>query len=85
MFPQLFEAIDWSDNEHIYARMVELATSNGLDWEELEIWYNLRQPGDIEFLARDINAFRMAGDEKSAKHTEKVLEALINRIQSEEV
>ena len=85
MVPQLFEKIDWSDNDSIYSKMVEVVSADNLDWEELELWYNLRQPGDIEFLARDINAFRLAGDERSAKHTEKVLEALLQKFQSEEV
>lgn len=83
--PQLFEKIDWSDRDSIYSKMVEVASTDELDWEELELWYNLRQPGDIEFLARDINAFRLAGDERTAKHTEKVLDALIQKFQSEEV
>ena len=82
---KLFEKIDWSDNDHIYSKMVEVASADNLDWAELELWYNMRQPGDIEFLARDINAFRLAGDERSAKHTEKVLETLLKKFQSEEV
>lgn len=84
-FPQLFEKIDWSENDKVYSKMVEVVSAENLDWEELELWYNLRQPGDIEFLARDINAFRLAGDERSASHTEKVLEALLQKFQSEEV
>ncbi|MFH2055846.1 MAG: DUF2064 domain-containing protein [bacterium] len=82
--PQLFDQIDWSENDKVYSKMVEIASSGELDWEELELWYNMRQPGDIEFLARDINAFRLAGDERSARHTEKVLEALLQKFQSEE-
>lgn len=82
--PQLFKKIDWSDKERIYPKMVEVACVDKLNWEELELWYNLCQPGDLEFLARDINAFRIVGDERSAMHTEKVLEELIRKFQSEE-
>jgi glycosyltransferase A (GT-A) superfamily protein (DUF2064 family) len=85
MVPELFANIDWSDNDGIYSKLVEVAREYELDWAELELWYNLRQPGDIEFLARDINAFRIAGDEKSAMRTEVMLEALINKLHREEV
>jgi glycosyltransferase A (GT-A) superfamily protein (DUF2064 family) len=85
MIPELFDKMDWSDNDGIYSRLVEVVSEYGLDWEELEIWYNLRQPGDLEFLARDINAFRIAGDEKSAIRTEAMLAALINKLRREEV
>ena len=83
MIPQLFEKIDWSDNTAIYSKLVEVASADSLDWAELGLWYNLRQPGDLEFLARDINAFRIAGDEESAKRTERILEALIDKFHSE--
>lgn len=85
MIPDLFEKIDWSENEAIYSRLVDVVTQEGFAWQELELWYNLRQPGDIEFLARDINAFRIAGDEKSAMRTEVMLEVLISKLHREEV
>ena len=82
--PQIFTRIDWSEDEHIYSRIVEVAREDSLNWEELELWYDLRQPGDLEFLVRDINAFRIIGDEFSAKRTETVLETLIEKFQREE-
>jgi glycosyltransferase A (GT-A) superfamily protein (DUF2064 family) len=84
LIPEIFSRIDWSKGDHIYSRIVELACDEGLDWEELELWYDLRQSGDLEFLARDINAFRIVGDETSAKRTETVLESLIKKLQGEE-
>lgn len=85
MLPQVFDMIDWADNDAIYSKLVDVATEHGLKWAELELWYNLRQPGDLEFLARDINAFRIAGDERSGVRTEAMLEALINKLHREEV
>lgn len=83
--PEVFSQIDWSLNDGIYKRVVEVAREHELNWEELEIWYDLRQPGDLEFLARDINAFRIVGDEVSAKQTESALESLLERFSDEEV
>jgi glycosyltransferase A (GT-A) superfamily protein (DUF2064 family) len=82
--PQLFTRINWSEDELIYSRIVEVAREDGLNWEELELWYDLQQPEDLEYLVRDINAFRMIGDESSAKRTEGVLNTLIEKFQREE-
>ena len=84
MIPAVFRQIDWDVSDHIYSRIVEVARDNGLDWDELELWYDLRQAGDLEYLVRDINAFRIIGDEVSAKRTETVLETLIQKFQGEE-
>lgn len=82
--PQLFTHINWSEDELIYSRIVEVAREDRLNWEELELWYDLRQPEDLEYLVRDINAFRIIGDEFSAKRTEGVLNTLIEKFQREE-
>lgn len=84
LVPQVFRLIDWSNSINIYRRMVEVARDVELNWEEIELWYDLRQPGDLEFLVRDINAFRIVGDETSAKATEAVLESLLQKLQDEE-
>jgi uncharacterized protein len=82
--PQLFTRINWSEDDLIYPRIVEMAREDSLNWEELELWYDLRQPEDLEYLVRDINAFRIVGDESSAKRTEGVLNTLIEKFQREE-
>ncbi len=84
LVPEIFDEIDWSMNDDIYKRVVEVAREHKFNWEELELWYDLRQPGDLEFLARDINAFRIIGDEISAKQTETALESLLERFSDEE-
>jgi glycosyltransferase A (GT-A) superfamily protein (DUF2064 family) len=82
--PQLFTRINWSEGDLIYSRIVEVAREDQLNWEELELWYDLRQPEDLEYLVRDINAFRIIGDETSAKRTEGILNSLIEKFQREE-
>jgi glycosyltransferase A (GT-A) superfamily protein (DUF2064 family) len=82
--PQLFTRINWSEDELIYSRIVEVAREDELNWEELELWYDLQQPEDLEYLVRDINAFRIIGDESSAKRTEGVLNSLIEKFQRED-
>ncbi len=84
LVPEVFNRIDWANTDDIYSHMVEVAQTCELNWEEMELWYDLRQPGDLEFLVRDINAFRIIGDEQSAKATESVLETLFQRLQDEE-
>lgn len=84
LVPQVFRIVDWSNSINIYSHMVEVARDMQLNWEEMELWYDLRQPGDLEFLVRDINAFRIIGDETSAKATEAVLESLLQKLQDEE-
>ncbi len=84
LVPEVFSQIDWSNADEIYRSVVEVAQADRLNWEEIELWYDLRQPGDLEFLVRDINAFRIGGDETSAKATEAVLETLFQKLQDEE-
>lgn len=74
--PQLFENIPWGTGE-IYRDTVERINKLGLEWEELDLWYDVDTTDDLEFLVRDINQFRLAGDEKSLKHTEEVLARIL--------
>jgi len=78
--PILFEKIDWSDDTTVYSQMTNLCKDGCGDWDEMDLWYDLRQPEDLEFLVRDINHFRLVGDEKSAARTEKVLEEILKDI-----
>ena len=84
LVPEVLRLVDWSNTENIYSHRVEIARDVQLNWEELELWYDLRQPGDLEFLVRDINAYRIIGDETSAKATEAVLESVLQKLQDGE-
>lgn len=69
---------DWC-SPNIYAEVANSLRDKGLSWSELEIWYAVEHPEDLEYLVRDINQFRLEGDEESAKETEVVLEEILNR------
>ncbi|MCX6827241.1 MAG: DUF2064 domain-containing protein [candidate division Zixibacteria bacterium] len=71
-------AFDWY-SPNIYAEVANSFKEKGLSWSELEIWYAIEHPDDLEYLVRDINQYRLEGDEVSAKETELVLERIINR------
>lgn len=76
LFPQLFENISWGTGA-VYRQTVEQIKKLGLAWEELELWYDVDTTDDLEFLVRDINQLRLAGDEKSLKHTEEILARIL--------
>jgi len=80
MIDDVFDKIDWASDQAIYSQMVSMVSEKSLDWNELDLWYDLRQPEDFEFLVRDINFFRQIGDEKSATCTEDVLDEVLKKI-----
>jgi len=80
--PDLFAKIDWSDDTTVYSQITSVCEQDGIEWNELDLWYDLRQPGDIEFLVRDINHYRIVGDETSAVRTEQVLEEILKDLPS---
>ena len=69
---------DWKQ-PNIYSQVSARIEKEQLSWEETEIWYAVEHPEDMEYLARDINQFRLTGDEVTARETEKVLERILNR------
>lgn len=70
---------DWKTAD-IYSQVSSKFDELGLSWKEIDIWYAVEHPEDIEYLARDINQFRLIGDEETARETEKVLERILNRL-----
>lgn len=71
---------DWK-LPNIYSEVSSHIDKLGLSWEETEIWYAVEHPEDVEYLARDINHFRLTGDEETARETEKVLGRILSRFQ----
>lgn len=69
---------DWK-SPRIYSEVAEKFNEKGLSWSEMEMWYAVEHPEDLEFLVRDINQYRLEGDEEKARETEKVLERILNR------
>ncbi len=80
--PELFENVDWSNDTRVYSQMVKAFEENDYDWNEMDLWYDLRHPEDLEFLVTDINHFRLVGDEATASRTEAMLEEILKNLPS---
>lgn len=76
----VFGKIEWDSAQPVYSQMVALVSELKMKWQELELWYDLRQPEDFEFLIRDINFYRQVGDENSASETEQILNEILKKI-----
>jgi len=76
----VFERIEWNSDQPVYSQMVTIINETSVRWQEMELWYDLRQGEDFEFLIRDINFFRQVGDEKSAAHTEEMLNEILKKM-----
>lgn len=74
-YPALFNGIDWS-SQTVYKETVERLSQSGLNWQELEISYDVDSPEELEQLYLDIDNLRLAGENDIAYHTEKCLENL---------
>jgi glycosyltransferase A (GT-A) superfamily protein (DUF2064 family) len=72
---------DWK-SPRIYSEVAQSFTDKELSWSELEIWYTVELPEDLEMLARDVNQFRFEGDEDTARETELVLQRLLSKLES---
>ncbi|HOD67764.1 MAG TPA: DUF2064 domain-containing protein [candidate division Zixibacteria bacterium] len=71
---------DWK-SPSIYHDVSNAFTEQELRWAELEIWYCVEDPDELELMVRDINQFRFEGDELSARETELVIERLLSRME----
>lgn len=70
---------DWK-SPAIYSEVAEAFTAQGLAWSELEIWYAVETPDELEMMVRDINQFRFEQDEHTAQETEKVMERILSKL-----
>lgn len=68
---------DWK-SPRIYSDVAQAFTDQGLAWSELEIWYAVETPDDIDFMVRDINQYRFEGDEHTARETEIVMSRFLS-------
>ena len=73
-------AFDWK-SPSIFSEVADAFSKEGLAWSELEIWYCVENPDEIEMMIRDINQFRFEGDEVTAHETEKVLERILSKLE----
>ncbi len=70
---------DWK-SPSIYSEVAEAFTEKRLAWSELEIWYAVETPDDLEIMVRDINQFRFEGDETTARETEIIMERILAKL-----
>jgi len=75
-------AYDWA-NSAIYSQLSDSFTAAGLNWTELPLWYCVENPDDLEYLVRDINQYRLEGDELTAHETEKALQRILPELERE--
>ena len=71
---------DWK-SPSIYSEVAAAFSEKKLAWAELEIWYTVEQNEELEIMARDINQFRLQGDETTARETELVLERILAKLE----
>jgi len=71
---------DWK-SPSIYSEVAEAFSAKKLAWSELEIWYAVETPDDLEIMVRDINQFRYEGDETTARETEIVMERILAKLE----
>ncbi len=71
---------DWK-SPSIYSEVSEAFSQKGLAWSELEIWYCVEDPDELELMVRDINQWRFEGDETTARETELVMERLLSKME----
>lgn len=74
---------DWK-SPSIYLDVVNGLKEKDLKWKELDIWYCVEQVEELEMAIRDINQFRLQGDELTSHETEKVLERIFSKIEEQE-
>ncbi len=64
----------------IYHEVVKAMDGKGISWSELEIWYAIESPEELDLMARDINQYRFEEDSTTARETELVMERLIAKL-----
>jgi hypothetical protein len=76
--PEVFDNIPVGTDQ-AYGALSDRLRELDLVWKELELWYDVSHQEDIEFIVRDINHFRLTGDEESARATEDVLARYVDQ------
>ena len=74
---------DWK-SPTIYHEVVDALQEQNLKWSELEIWYCVEKTEELEMAIRDINQFRFQGDEQTSHETEKALERIFSKLETEQ-
>lgn len=73
--PAALDHIPWSTPE-VLAHTCAQARQAGHALALLPFWYDVDEPGDLDFLTRHLQALRAAGDQTSGQETEALLNSL---------
>jgi glycosyltransferase A (GT-A) superfamily protein (DUF2064 family) len=71
-YPSVFEGIDWG-SDGLYRQIAEKLNGDNVNWQELELSYDVDRPEELEQLYFDIDNLRLAGKDEICYHTEKCL------------
>ncbi|UCC45249.1 MAG: DUF2064 domain-containing protein [Candidatus Zixiibacteriota bacterium] len=72
---------DWKSPD-IYNQVSRAFDERKFGWSELEIWYVVEGPDELELMVRDINQYRFEEDRTTARETEIVMERLLRKLES---
>jgi hypothetical protein len=75
-YHELFRGVDWQCSD-VYKTTIDTIERDGVTYRELPLFYDVDTPEDLEYVVRDINQFRLEGDEESARHSETVLAKIL--------
>ncbi len=70
--PTLFDGIDWGA-VGVYRQITHRLDFGNIDWQEMELSYDVDRPEELEQLYFDIDNLRLAGKNDICYHTEKCL------------
>ena len=68
----VFDSINWN-SDGLYRQITEKLNADLINWQELELSYDIDRPAELEQLYFDIDNLRLAGKNLICYHTEKCL------------
>jgi rSAM/selenodomain-associated transferase 1 len=73
--PEIFNGISWG-SPSVYKETCGILETRGVDWQELELTYDIDSPDDLEQLCCEIDILRLTGENWICYHTERCLKNL---------
>lgn len=73
--PEIFNGINWGSS-NVYRETAGILEKNKVDWQEMELSYDVDTPENLEQLYMEIDTLRLTGENRICYHTEKCLKNL---------
>lgn len=73
--PEIFNGINWG-SANVYRETAGILEKNGVDWQEMELSYDVDTPENLEQLYMEIDTLRLTGENRICYHTERCLKNL---------